>query len=319
MDVTIAICTHSRRDELLRTLGGLGVLATPGAPAFEVLVIDNASTDGTTEALASWRLDGVATRVVPEPVAGLWRARNRAIESARGRYLLFLDDDVTVAASLLTAYRDAWSTFPEAPFLGGPIVPVLEPPATELALAIAARVPGVYSALDLGETMQPLIPTDGPWGANCCIRMASIAADRFDSRFGYSGKESVSGDEVEFLSRIFKRHGPGVWVPDARVEHRIPASRGTWEFLRSSAYGSGRARVRLAALHGRRKWTLPQMLLTAHSRYRKLRRANRAIGEQAPLGERIAMEYQLWRAHGTADEARDMMLWRSPIQRAAAS
>lgn len=317
MDVTIAICTHSRRGELLRTLEGLRALVSPGGPRFEVVVIDNASTDGTTAALAGWRLDGVPTRVVPEPVAGLCQARNRAIESANGNYLLFLDDDVTVTAALLTAYQDAFSRFPEAPFLGGPIVPVFDPPVTELALAIAERQPGVYSALDVGPEMQPLIPTDGPWGANCCIRMASIGSERFDSRFGYLGRDIISGDEVEFLSRLFKHHGPGVWVPDARVEHRIPTSRASWDYLRRSAYGSGRARVRLAALHGRRKWTLPQMLLTAHTRYWKLRRQHRALGEHAPLGDRVTMEYDLWRAHGTADEARDMMLRRSPIQRAA--
>ena len=317
MDVTIAICTHNRRVELQRTLAGLGALTTAGVPRFEIVIVDNASTDGTGDSLSTWQPPGVVARTVQEPLVGLWRARNRAIDAARGRYLLFLDDDVTVAPDLLTAYQRAIAGQPDAPFLGGPIIPVLDPPATAMALAIAERQPGVYSALDLGPDVQSLVPTDGPWGANCCIRMASIGAERFDSRFGYHGQDGVSGDETEFLSRLFKRHGPGVWVPGARVEHRIPASRATWEYLRRSAYGSGRARVRLAALHGRRRWTLPQMLLTAHARYWTLRRRSRQVSDHASLGDRVDMEYRLWRAEGTADEARDVLLRRSPIQRAA--
>lgn len=316
MDVTIAICTHNRRADLHRTLDGLRGLATPQGPRFEIVIVDNASTDGTGDSVSTWQLDGVVTRVVPEPAVGLWRARNRAIEAAQGNYLLFIDDDVTVSPDLLAAYQRAIVEHPDAPFLGGPIVPVLDPPASEMALAIAARQPGVYSALDLGADLQHLLPTDGPWGANCCIRMASIGAERFDPRFGYSGPESVSGDETEFLSRLFKRHGPGVWVPGARVDHRIPASRGTWEYLQRSAYGSGRARVRLAVLHGRRRWTLPQMLLTSHWRYWQLQRRSKHLSENAPLGDRIEMAYRLWRARGAADEAGDVLLRRSPIQRA---
>lgn len=313
MDFTIAICTHNRRAELERTLGGLRDLVTAGVK-FELLIVDNASTDGTADALAAWQRRGVAARVVSEPVVGLWRARNCAIESGQGKYLLFLDDDVTVAPVLLTAYRQAILDHPTAPFLGGPIVPVFEAPPSEVALAIAERQPGVYSALDLGPDVVRLPPTDGPWGANCCIRVSSIGAERFDPRFGYSGDQTIAGDETEFLSRLAKIHGPGVWVPAARVEHRIAANRTTWEYLRRSAYGSGRARVRLTALHGRRPWSLPQMLLSAHPRYWRLQHRSRAMGQNASVADRVDMEYRLWRARGTADEAREMLLYRSPIQ-----
>ncbi|MGH7592298.1 MAG: glycosyltransferase [Gemmatimonadales bacterium] len=308
MDFTLAICTHNRRAQLERTLDGLRDLVTAGVQ-FEVVVVDNASTDGTAEALAIRGGAGDVARVVPEPVVGLWRARNRAIAAARGNYLLFLDDDVTVAPELLSCYQQAILEHPTAPFLGGPIVPVFDSPPSELALVIAERQPGVYSALDLGPDVMSLAPTDGPWGANCCIRRSAIGTERFDGRFGYSGGQTISGDETEFLSRLTRVHGLGVWVPGARVEHRIAADRTTWEYLRRSARGSGRAKARLTALHGRRPWTLPQMLLTALPRYWRLRRQSRTMDQQAPIAERVGMEYALWRARGMADDAREMLMY----------
>jgi glycosyltransferase involved in cell wall biosynthesis len=310
VDFTVAICTHDRAAALDVTLGTLSHLSAPGI-TYEILLVDNASTDETPAVAAQWRDRGLPLRVVSESTLGLSSARNRAIEEAIGSYILFLDDDVSVGPGLLAAYHRTAGEFPDAPFMGGPIVPVFEGEATPLARAILEAKPGAYSALNLGESPQFLEPTAGPWGANCCIRRACIGAERFDQRLCYVGRGGIVGDEVEFLTRIAQRCGPGRWVPDASLQHRIPVSRATWSFLERHARGSGRTQMRHEMLHEGHQQVSLRTVLQYERRFLSHWMDNRR--GSAGLADQVRLRYSVWKERGRADEARDMWLGRSPI------
>ena len=118
--ITVALCTHNHADRLVRTLADLAQLKSPVSP-WEFLVIDNASTDTTPALLAAsgWRLADMDIRIVREEKLGLSNARNRALQEARGEYILFMDDDETPDPAWLTAYEEAMREHqPDA--LGGP-------------------------------------------------------------------------------------------------------------------------------------------------------------------------------------------------------
>jgi GT2 family glycosyltransferase len=87
--VTVAVCTFNRAHLVGRAI------ASALAQTFrdiEILVVDDASSDGTPEVLA--RLDDSRIRIVRlERNGGISRARNTAIAQARGEWLAFLDDD----------------------------------------------------------------------------------------------------------------------------------------------------------------------------------------------------------------------------------
>ena len=119
--ITVALCTHNHADRLSRTLADLGKVTPPSSP-WEILLVDNASTDETPTLLAdsAWRPEGVPVRIVREQRLGLSNARNRAIRESRGKYLLFVDDDETPDPQWLTAYEHAMLAYtPDA--LGGRI------------------------------------------------------------------------------------------------------------------------------------------------------------------------------------------------------
>src|SRR5947209_7995559 len=124
MKFTVAICTWNRASLLARTLEQLTRVEHP-AGAWEVLVVNNDSTDDTERVLDSFA-DGLPLRRAFEPRAGLSHARNTAVGVATGDYIVWTDDDVLVSAGWLDAYRRAVERWPEAAVFGGPVRPRFE-------------------------------------------------------------------------------------------------------------------------------------------------------------------------------------------------
>jgi GT2 family glycosyltransferase len=87
--VSFVIATHNRREALLHTLTRLASCGLDPLQ-YETLVIDNASTDGTTDALAEHHPGVRLTRL---PFNRGSCAKNLALPTARGKYIVFLDDD----------------------------------------------------------------------------------------------------------------------------------------------------------------------------------------------------------------------------------
>jgi glycosyltransferase involved in cell wall biosynthesis len=95
MDVSIAICTYNHRESLRLTLDAVGRARVPGGLRCELIVIDNASKDGTAELVKNYRLEnGIPIVYLFEPRQGQCFARNAGLAAARGRVILFTDDDV---------------------------------------------------------------------------------------------------------------------------------------------------------------------------------------------------------------------------------
>jgi len=91
---SIILCTRNRAASLRETIAALATVRLPSEQTTELLIVDNASTDDTAAVAAGASVPGMEVRVVHEPAPGHARARNAALAAARGRVLLFTDDDV---------------------------------------------------------------------------------------------------------------------------------------------------------------------------------------------------------------------------------
>ena len=122
MKLSVVIATKDRAAFLARTLDSLA--SQSGAPAFEVVVVDNGSRDATAE-LVNGRTASVPYRLklvhVVQPNRGA--ARNAGIAAATGDVVVFIDDDVSLPQAFLAAHADAQrGVFPLA--VSGPILNV---------------------------------------------------------------------------------------------------------------------------------------------------------------------------------------------------
>jgi glycosyltransferase involved in cell wall biosynthesis/peptidoglycan/xylan/chitin deacetylase (PgdA/CDA1 family) len=111
MYFSVIIPTYQRHASLLATLHSLQALSYERA--FEVIVVVDGSTDGTAAAARDLAVP-FPLHVVEQPRQGPGAARNRGAALARGRWLLFLDDDMRVDAALLTEHEKAFAAGAQA-------------------------------------------------------------------------------------------------------------------------------------------------------------------------------------------------------------
>ena len=105
--LTVAVCTYNRAHRLPKLVRALRQQECP--IPFEILIVDNNSTDGTQAVLEQLSLeDGHPLRFVKETQQGIVFARNRALEeSLSSTYMAFLDDDELPLPGMLKAAIDA--------------------------------------------------------------------------------------------------------------------------------------------------------------------------------------------------------------------
>ncbi len=109
MNLSVVIPTLDKEPLLRRTLAALAAQDAGSGRTWEVVVVDDGSRDGTAGLLAAAAArPGARLRVVsPGRNVGRARARNLGARAARGRWILFLDDDIVAPPGLLAAHLDA--------------------------------------------------------------------------------------------------------------------------------------------------------------------------------------------------------------------
>jgi glycosyltransferase involved in cell wall biosynthesis len=99
-------------------------LVIPDGLRWEVLVVNNRSTDNTGEVATEFE-QLLPIRLISEPQLGLSKARNSGLLNAKGKLIIFLDDDVLVDPACVSAFWNAASAYPEAKLYGGIIEPLI--------------------------------------------------------------------------------------------------------------------------------------------------------------------------------------------------
>lgn len=236
--VSVIVATHNRPEMLRQCLHS--VLGTE-YPRFEVIVVDNAPADDTTERLVR-NVYGRDVRYVREPVAGLARAHNRGLAAARGRIAAFTDDDTLVDPSWLSAIAETFAEHRDISCVTGLIVPAELVTEHQAALERHGGFAKGYTprAWSLDHPPDdPLFPfTAGRFGSgtNMAFRIDHLRArGGFDPALG-TGTPARGGDDLLAFFRVLASGRMLAYQPDAIVWHR---HRRTAEALDGQAFGYG--------------------------------------------------------------------------------
>ncbi len=239
LKVTVAIPTYNRADFLRQTLAGLAQQQFP-RDHFEVLVIDNNSTDHTRAVVAEFASGHPAPRYLRETQQGLDYARNRAIAEARGEIIVFGDDDILMQPDWLA--QIAVPLLADAPHrrigaVGGEVIPVFPD-------GLPDWVREWHAPLAFRPDLGPLEPRHSPMGANLAFpAWVFQQLGGFHTALDRAAGNYFSGGDSEMIRRI-RAAGFDVWfAPAAAVQHQMPASRTTFRYARRHAFDSARSRV----------------------------------------------------------------------------
>jgi glycosyltransferase involved in cell wall biosynthesis len=273
--VSVVVCTRNRSSRLGDACEALlGV--TPPAGGWEVVIVDNASTDDT-RAVADRLQQGAGdlVRVVEERTIGLSAARNRGIAESRGELVAFLDDDAFPQAAWLDALATALGG-DRVLAAGGPVEPLVE---GELPEWFQGRFLPYLTVWDLGDEAIDLRYNEYPRGANMAFRRAAF--DRFGGfspHLGRSGRSLLSCEETELCLRLERGGFRTVYVPEARVRHSTPVDRLSPAWMQRRFAAQGRSEAVISWMHG--GWRgLGRGLVAQRRRAREARRERGAVGE----------------------------------------
>jgi GT2 family glycosyltransferase len=216
-EISVVICTYNRAESLAKAVASLAVQALPDGLTFEVVVVDDGSTDATQSVILELAQScRIPIRYVRDAGNGIAAARNRGVVEAHGRWIAFFDDDQIAERDWLNAlYSVAFES--GAPCIGGARKLTLDPDT----LAGLSRV----SRLILGEIDQG--PNPFPCGRNALICTGNLMVERaVIARMGGFDPALVhGGEDTDFLMRL-RREGIVCWyAPRAVVYHVIPAYR----------------------------------------------------------------------------------------------
>jgi glycosyltransferase involved in cell wall biosynthesis len=236
--VTVAVITYNRSRYLRETLAGLVRQDYP-ADRWDLLVVDNNSTDDTRDVVAGFMASFPSPRRVLETRPGLDHGRNRAIEEARGDILALVDDDIIVEPDWLSQLVAPFSSqnSHQIGVVGGEVVPVFPD-------GVPDWLEGTHRPLGFRTDAGPLPAGQAPMGANFAFPKWVFARfGNFDTNLDRQGSKLFGGGDSAMIRKV-RAAGLEAWfVPGARVLHQIPAGRLTLDYALRHAFDSARSRV----------------------------------------------------------------------------
>lgn len=236
--ISAIVCVYNREKTLPQCLGAL-TKQTLDTAAYEVVVVDNNSTDGSANIAAEFAKAHENVRCVLETKQGLAAARNRGMAEANAPIAAFTDDDAIPAANwlerLTARFEDLGEEFVA---VGGEIDPVWEggkPDWLEGDMLNHA----VSVSLNWSQRARELKDTEFLIEANSAYRIAPLVErGGFPENLGRIGTNLLSGDNAvnSLLARDDYRF---FFDPDIRVKHQIAKSRLTKEWFRRRFFWQG--------------------------------------------------------------------------------
>jgi glucosyl-dolichyl phosphate glucuronosyltransferase len=264
MKITVIICTYNRHQVLAKVLESVAGSTLPAAVAWEVLVVDNNSSDQTREVVESfYRRNPVRFRYLFEPRPGKSYALNSGIRNAQSDVLAFLDDDVTVEPTWL---QNLTASLHDGTWAGAGGRILLEEPFSP------PRWLSLWEPYDLGGALCALFDRGDkpgqldrpPYGANMAYRRVMFEKyGSFRTDMGPSPNREIPrpNEDAEFGRRLMAASERLRYEPYAIVYHPVPEDRVKKKYFLSWWFDYGRALVREWG-RGQDVWGIPRRYLS---------------------------------------------------------
>ncbi len=224
--VSVVVSTFNRAAPLARALGRLCAQHVPAGLSYEVIVIDNNSTDETAAVVSSFvaRTPGLV-RCIFEPQQGVSHGRNAGIRAARAAIIAFTDDDNEADPEWVASVAAALDRRPDVAGVGGRVLPEWPRPAPKW---LDRQHWSPLAILDYGDAEFDT-GTEDPR----CLLTANLAFRReVLERVGGFSADFARCQDHELLIRVWRAGARVLYDPSLIVRTRVPEERLTREYHR---------------------------------------------------------------------------------------
>lgn len=236
MDISVVLPTYNRAASLQVTLESFSALRIPPALAWELLIVDNNSNDGTAAVIRSFiQRMGPRVRYIFEGQQGRSAALNAGIAQANGAVIAFTDDDVILDPDWLAQVHHAFEDR-SVSAVAGRILPLWKHPKPPWL-----EMDGQQAVVnfDLGDEAQDI--RIAPMGANSAFRKEIFSRyGTFRLDLGVRGsKHTITCDDTEFGGRLMAAGERIVYCPTAIIHHPVDPERTTKKYFLTWYYYLG--------------------------------------------------------------------------------
>ena len=241
--LSVIIPTRNRAALLYNALESLTSQTYP-PECFEIIVIDNGSTDSTVEVCRHFKRRLPHFKCVYDPRPGLHNGRHTGLEEANGDILVYADDDIEALPTWLEGIAESFVD-PSVVLVGGKVLPKFESTPPEWIDLLSARTDAGwtlawYSLLDFGDTAHE-IPHEYVWGCNFSIRKDVLRkAGGFHPDSVPQELIKYRGDGETAVSFAIRDLGlKAMYNPKATVYHVVSTARMTVDYIYQRAFNQG--------------------------------------------------------------------------------
>lgn len=229
--ISIVVCTHNGRKRIGPCLASL--ISQENPPKYEILVVDNASSDGSGEMVKTYLGTSFPSnfwKVIPEEKPGLFNARLAGLRAAGYEWVLFCDDDNVLFPDFLFQCQQVLSQNSRIGVLGSLGIPEFLGPKPDWFDRYSSSY-AVGPQLGNNHKKKHLVYVYGA----CSIYRKKPLLNIFKKGFkpllsGRKGKELSAGDDVEWCWLIQLMGYKVAYSPKLQFTHQLPSSRLTWEY-----------------------------------------------------------------------------------------
>lgn len=276
------VISHYKNIELLqRTLLSLSKVSLPDS-LNKIHLVENGMDSGANNLLIEFKSFNLPIIYHYEAEASLVAARNRGIKESDADFIIFFDNDLKFNTSILTAYADAFESYGQDYYFGGPVEPDYEqiPPANLLEY-----MPFSVKGFNLGNENKIVESTFFFLGANHALSRTAINkmqdSGAVYSGAGASGEQGGVGEEKRLQQTLDKIGFKGVYIANAIILHHIPASVGTldWVSNRYYRYGLEDAEDKKKFINAKKLFGIPGWVLKGYIKTNILSFLNKIQGK----------------------------------------
>ena len=252
MLISIILPTYNRCEFLAKAAESLMSQEIDDSLTFEILVVDDASTDGTSMLVRELtNRYGNAIRLIEGEGEGVAPARNKGIKEAKGEWIAFMDDDQLAGPGWLISLTGTALSKGTRCVVGKRLLLLPGP----IRIPLGPHLRSYLGEEAWGEKARLLLPEEFPNTGNALLKK-----DLFGEVGCFDPSNPYGGDDTEFFFRL-KKAGVSIWyTPDAVMYHVISEDRLNEQYLRTKAHRDGISMAMIDHRHGP-SYGLPMGLL----------------------------------------------------------